>query len=180
MLRKPNDAAFNRACDQAAGRGVKLDPARARTTYFDTPVVSPRKLDALQTMLSQFADHLSLKSNQIVVQRDHAESPLIVRARKFIGDHLGEDLSLGTVARAVNTSVFYFCKLFKKATGLTFTEYVNRRRIEQAKNLLLNRNLRISEIAYEAGFQSLTHFNRVFRKVLGESPTSFRHRLPAC
>jgi YesN/AraC family two-component response regulator len=77
----------------------------------------------------------------------------------------------------VNTSTFYFCKMFKKVTGLHFTDYASRVRIESAKNLLLNPNLRISEIAYEAGFQSLTHFNRVFKKILGQSPTEYRSKL---
>jgi AraC-like DNA-binding protein len=103
---------------------------------------------------------------------------VIRRAKEFIAAHQGEELRLTTVARAVNTSPFYFCKMFKKATGLNFTDYVSRLRIEKAKNLLLNRNLRVSEIAYEVGFQSLTHFNRVFKKVLGVPPTRYRTRLP--
>ena len=67
--------------------------------------------------------------------------------------------------------------MFKKATGLTFTDYLGRVRVEKAKNLLLNPHLRVSEIAYTVGFQSLTHFNRVFRKLTGESPTDFREKL---
>ena len=51
-------------------------------------------------------------------------------------------------------------------------------RIEKSKNLLLNPNLRVSEIAYEVGFQSLTHFNRVFLRIVGRSPTAFRESLP--
>jgi len=82
------------------------------------------------------------------------------------------------VAAAVHTSIFYFCKLFKKVTGTTFTEFVSRTRVEKAKNLLLNPNLRVSEIAYEVGFQSLTHFNRVFKQIMGESPTEYRGHLP--
>jgi AraC-like DNA-binding protein len=49
--------------------------------------------------------------------------------------------------------------------------------VEKARNLLLNPNLRISEIAYEVGFQSLTHFNRVFKKITGQSPTDYRGQL---
>jgi AraC-like DNA-binding protein len=74
-------------------------------------------------------------------------------------------------------STFYFRKMFKKATGLTLTDYLGRVRVEKAKNLLLNPHLRVSEIAYTVGFQSLTHFNRVFRKLTGESPTDFREKL---
>ncbi|MGZ5566768.1 MAG: helix-turn-helix domain-containing protein [Limisphaerales bacterium] len=79
----------------------------------------------------------------------------------------------------MNTSTFHFCKMFKKATGLNFTDYVSRVRVEKAKNLLLNPNLRISEIAYEVGFQSLTHFNRVFKKITGQSPSHYRTQLGA-
>jgi AraC-like DNA-binding protein len=102
---------------------------------------------------------------------------MIARAKDFIRGNQAEDLSLGQVARAVNASTFYFCKMFKKATGLNFTEYLSRVRIEKAKNLLLNPNLRISEIAFEVGFQSLTHFNRVFKKIVGQSPTDYRRQL---
>ena len=116
-------------------------------------------------------------SNQVLVQNENAEPPMITRAKNFIKTNQAEDLSLGQVAKAVNTSTFYFCKMFKKATGLNFTEYLWRVRLEKAKNLLLNPNLRISEIAYEVGFQSLTHFNRVFKKVVGQSPTEYRDKL---
>jgi len=60
---------------------------------------------------------------------------------------------------------------------MTFTDYLGRVRVERAKNLLLNPHLRISEIAYAVGFQSLTHFNRVFQELTGESPTTFRKKL---
>jgi AraC-like DNA-binding protein len=103
--------------------------------------------------------------------------PVIIRAKEYIRQNQAEELSLGMVAKAVNTSTFYFCKLFKKATGLNFTDYVSRVRIEKAKNLLLNPHLRVSEIAYEVGFQSLTHFNRVFKKIIGQSPTVYRSQL---
>jgi len=77
----------------------------------------------------------------------------------------------------VNMSAFYFCKTFKKATGMTFTDYLARVRVEKVKNLLLNPNKRVSEAAYEAGFQSLSQFNRVFRRIGGESPSTYRDRL---
>jgi AraC-like DNA-binding protein len=74
----------------------------------------------------------------------------------------------------MHVSNFYLCKMFKKSTGVTFTQYLSRVRVEKAKNLLLNPHLRVSEIAYDVGFQSLTHFNRVFRQVVGQSPSEYR------
>ncbi len=60
---------------------------------------------------------------------------------------------------------------------MNFAHYVCCIRVEKAKNLLLNPNYRISEVAYEVGFQSLTHFNRVFKSVAGQSPTEYRQQL---
>ena len=178
MRQKPTPAAFHRAVAKARELGVDIDHARAREAFLATPVVSRKKLDSLSVLLSTFADHLSMKSNQIAVLTANVEPPVITKARQFIREHHTEDLSLGQVAAAVHTSIFYFCKLFRKVTGTTFTEFVSRTRIEKAKNLLLNPNLRVSEIAYEVGFQSLTHFNRVFKKIVGESPTEYRGHLP--
>ena len=129
-------------------------------------------------LLSVFADHLSMKGNQIVLQKANAEPPVISKAKQYIEEHYTEELSLGQVAAAVHTSPFYFSKLFKRATGINFTEFVSRLRTEKAKNLLLDPNLRVSEIAYAVGFQSLTHFNRVFKKIVGQSPTKYRAQLP--
>lgn len=178
MKAAPTEAQFEKVAKEFAEHGHDVSPERLHELYFATPVVSNKKLEGAMQMLTIFSEHLAMKSNQITVQNNNMEPPVITRAKKYIEEHQDEELSLGKVAKAVNTSTFYFCKLFKRATGLHFTEYVSRSRIEKAKNLLLNPNLRISEIAYAVGFQSLTHFNRVFKKVMGESPTEYRNRLP--
>ncbi|HEU5397596.1 MAG TPA: helix-turn-helix domain-containing protein [Verrucomicrobiae bacterium] len=177
FLRKPNEAQFKRTAKLLSDWGVKSSDSELRTAYFDTRVLSARQHESVIKLLSIFAEHLSMVINQIVVQEQNAEPPVITRAKQFIVEHQSEEISLREVANAVHTSKFYFCKTFKKATGLNFTDYLSRVRTERAKNLLLNPNLRISEIAYEVGFQSLTHFNRVFKRILGQSPTKYRDRL---
>ncbi len=178
MRQKPTRGQFEKVAKDFAESGHTISADQLESTYFATPVVSSKRLDGATQLLTIFAEHLAMKSNEIAVKNQNSEPPVITRAKRFIEEHQDEELSLGQVAKAVNTSTFYFCKLFKRATGLHFTEYVSRCRIEKAKNLLLNPNLRISEIAFSVGFQSLTHFNRVFKKVLGESPTEYRNRLP--
>jgi AraC-like DNA-binding protein len=176
---KPTPAQFERAADELQKLGVPMERSRLKEVYFQTPVLPQKRLDSVLSLLAIFADHLSMKSNQIAMQQANAEPPVITRAKQFIREHQTEDLSLGQVAKAVNTSTFYFCKLFKKATGLNFTDFLSRTRIEKAKNLLLNPNLRVSEIAFEIWFQSLTHFNRVFKRIVGQSPTEYRSQLAA-
>jgi len=175
--KSPSEAQFGRVAKQAAGWGVEATNGDLRAAYFNTRVLTAKEPEAINNLLTVFAQHLSLVSNQVVIQQTNPEPPMIARAKQFIREHQDEKLSLPQVAKAVNASTFYFCKMFRKVTGINFTDYVCRTRIEKAKNLTLNPNLRISEIAYEVGFQSLTHFNRVFKKITGDSPTEYRSRL---
>jgi AraC-like DNA-binding protein/ligand-binding sensor protein len=175
--KKPTEGQFERAAKQVMKWGVDVDMESLREAYFATRVLTAKHHEAVVKLLTIFAQHLSMLSNQVVVQQENAEPPVIIRAKEYIQEHQTENLRLGHVAKACNTSTFYFCKMFKKVTGINFTDYLSRVRIEKSKNLLLNPNLRVSEIAFEVGFQSLTHFNRVFKKILGQSPTEYRAQL---
>ena len=175
--KQPTPAQFDRVAKLVDEWGVSVEREKLERAYFATRVVPGKQHEAVFKLLAIFAQHLSMLSNQVLVQHENAEPPVIRRAKEFIQEHQAEDISLGQVAKAVNTSTFYFCKMFKKVTGINFTDYLSRVRIEKSKNLLLNPNLRVSEIAFEVGFQSLTHFNRVFKKILGQTPTDYRTQL---
>jgi AraC-like DNA-binding protein len=86
---------------------------------------------------------------------------------------------LDEVSRHVGLSRNHFCRVFKHETGITFTEYLARLRVEKAKELLADVRVRITEAADRAGFNSISQFNRVFRRYAGSSPTEYRRRLPA-
>jgi len=106
--------------------------------------------------------------------RNRAEPVAIWKARKFIEEHSNEELSLTKVAKAVNMNANYLSENFKRVTGINFVEYVARTRFAIAYDLLRNPRLRISEIAFAAGFQSLSQFNRVFKRFSGKSPSEYR------
>jgi AraC-like DNA-binding protein len=106
--------------------------------------------------------------------RSRAEPVAIWKARKYIEEHADEELSLTDVAKVVNMNANYLSENFKQVTGTNFVEYVARTRFANACDLLRNPNLRISEIAFAAGFQSLSQFNRVFKRFSGKSPTQYR------
>jgi AraC-like DNA-binding protein len=148
-----------------------------RKAWEKTPLIPPDRYNAIARLLTFFAEQLSGLSNQLMMEKNNAEPPLVQKAREYIDKHRTEELSLADVAKAAGASVFHFCKVFHKATGLKFTDYVARVRLEDARGRLLNPNLRISEIAYDVGFQSLTQFNRTFKRVFGQSPSEFRARV---
>jgi AraC-like DNA-binding protein/ligand-binding sensor protein len=145
-----------------------------RKAWDNNPLIFSDKYNAIVRLLTFFGEQLSALTNQIVVESQNAEPELVRKARKYIEEHKGEPLSLHAVAKAAGASIFHFCKVFHKSTGLKFTDYVARVRLEGARTQLLNPNRRISEVAYDVGFQSLTQFNRTFKRVFGESPTDFR------
>jgi AraC-like DNA-binding protein len=148
-----------------------------RTAWEKNPLIMPDKYNAIVRLLTFFAAQLSALTNEIVLESQNAEPPLVQKARDYIAQHKTEPLSLSAVAKAAGASVFHFCKVFHKATGLKFTDYVARVRLEEARTQLLNPNRRISEVAYDVGFQSLTQFNRMFKRVFGQSPSEFREHL---
>ena len=149
----------------------------ARIHFDEAPVMSPDRYDAAVEILCSFALQLGESAHRLLFAHATHEPEAVKNAKAYIHTHLSEPMSLETVASAVNVSPFHFCKLFKKATGLTFTDFVNRARVEKAKRMLMRPNARITEVAYDVGFQSLSHFNRSFRRIASESPTEFRGRM---
>ena len=105
---------------------------------------------------------------------NRAQPVEVWKTRKFIEEHSGEELSLRRVAKEVNIHPNYLSERFKQVTGMNFVEYVARTRFQKACKLLRDGSVPISEIAFAAGFQSLSQFNRVFKKFCGKSPTQFR------
>ena len=114
---------------------------------------------------------------QQTTPNNRAEPVEIWKARKFIHEHSDEEVSLTKVAKSVNISANHLSERFKEVTGINFVAYIARIRIEKARDLLQDRQLQVSEIAFAVGFQSLSQFNRVFKKITLKSPTRFRAAL---
>jgi AraC-like DNA-binding protein/ligand-binding sensor protein len=177
LLSPPTKTQFRKIERQLDEWDSEIDRSALEKAYYATRVISKVQYQSVLRLVSIFAQHLASMSNQLLVMDSAAELPSITKARQYIASHSSEEISLKQVAQAVNMSAFYFCKVFKKATGLTYTNYLARVRVEAVKQLLLNPHTRVSEAAFEAGFQSLSQFNRVFHRIAGESPSIYRDRL---
>jgi len=112
-----------------------------------------------------------------------AEQPLVHSVHnktfeivEYINRHYNQKLTIAEIARRFYVSPSYFCKTFRKSTGYTFTEYVNHVRIKEAKALLASGKDKVSAVAEQVGFESLTHFGRVFKEIAGLSPLKYRQQ----
>lgn len=92
----------------------------------------------------------------------------------YINEHLGESLSLTDLANKSLVSTSHFSRIFKQKTGIGLIEYLNTKRIIKAKELLLTTTYTVSQIAEKCGFESVSHFHRIFKKYLKMTPASYR------
>jgi AraC family transcriptional regulator len=100
--------------------------------------------------------------------------PQATRAKEFLAAQCADDLSLIDVARACGLSRGHFTKAFRVATGLTPHQWLQRYRIDKAKDQLLNPALSIADIAISCGFADQSHLTRVFSRLVGDSPAAWR------
>lgn len=174
--RPPTREDFARVRRQLIEWESPVDLHRIEQAYFHTRVIGKKEFRAMVQLLALFAQHLAEFANHSVLLPHEEEPAKVARAKEFIQGHASEPIRMRETAQHVQVSAFYFCKMFKKATGITFTEYLTRVRVERVKHLLLNPAVRVSEAAFGAGFQSIPHFNRVFHQYTGLSPSAYRAR----
>jgi len=171
----PEPETFEQVAKTLKRQGLHPDEIKTlRDTYMHTRVVEPERYQSMVTLLVTFSQQLSRHAEKLAIISDGSEPAAVARARKFIDKTLADPLPLSLVARHAGLSESHFCRVFKETTGLTLTDYVNRRRIEWAKKELLKPEVRVSEIAFQIGYQSLSQFNRSFARFTGNSPTNFR------
>ncbi len=112
----------------------------------------------------------------VVIQNEEPDG-IISKAQEYIQQNFQKDISLEEVAQSAGISPYYFSKLFKEETGVNFTEYLTKLRIETAKQLLSNQKLSIKQVCVDSGYANPNYFSRIFKKWTGITPTEFRDGL---
>jgi AraC-like DNA-binding protein len=129
----------------------------------------------LLRLLAKSNEFELLHKTPFVNKYSYKEQKRIRKIYGFIDEHYQSKISLNEVADLCSLSKAAFCRYFKKATGSTFIEFLNQYRISQAKRLLL-KGKNVSEACYDCGFESMSYFNRSFKKITGENPSVFKKR----
>ncbi len=125
--------------------------------------------------LATTQDYVLLHDKPVENQYNKKDQERIKRLYRFIDEHYQRKIDLREVADMSNLSEAAFCRYFKRMTKLTFIEFLNHYRVNQAKNLLLlDRN--VTETCFDCGFESMSYFNRTFKKLTGENPLTFKKR----
>ncbi|QAY67128.1 response regulator transcription factor [Paenibacillus protaetiae] len=108
------------------------------------------------------------------VQEENSYSPQVQEAIQYLNEHLQKPLTMRDTAEHLHMNASYLSVLFKEQTGLTFSEYLTRKRVQRAKELLSGTRLSIGEVAEQVGYQTAKYFVKVFRSMEGVSPGQYR------
>ena len=115
-----------------------------------------------------------LSSYEKFIPGEECKNIHIREACKYIDEHLDEDLSLEKVASKIYISRCHLCQLFASDFKMNFSTYINVKRVDLAKNLLINEDLSMENIAKKCGFSSCSYFSTTFKKIVGVTPRDYR------
>lgn len=174
LLAKPTAEKLEESAKTLLEWGIKLSPDDLKQLLENGPILSPKQYEAVIKMLEIFARHISEVAAKISISPELNEPDGIKKSRDYIEKHIDEKITLDQAASVANMSASHFCRVFKKATDMNFSEYVARHRVGKAKEMLIESNYTMAHVAYDCGFNSVTDFNRTFKKITGITPTDYR------
>ena len=155
---------------------MTIYPRLVNLASIDDKFLMAHELMYILHELSKFDDAYELASSTFAKVDVSSESRRVLKVKDFINTHINDELRLEQLANLVSMTPTAFSRFFKLRTGKTLSEYIVDIRLGHAARLLLDTNDSVSEICWNCGFNTLSNFNRLFRKRKGCSPTEFREK----
>jgi AraC-like DNA-binding protein len=141
--------------------------------YFDRIVAMLNVFKAMD----EAENYTLLNVEDFSMETSTKESEKINIIFNYVKENYTKSISLEDIAEVASMTVPAFCRYFKKMTRKTFTEFVNEYRIAHAAKLLHEKQMSISEVCYDSGFNNISHFNKLFKAFFGKTPSVYREEL---
>jgi AraC-like DNA-binding protein len=168
----PSATEWQEARKSLVGAGIRSPVLR--TLFQRNRVLAPDQQDDLLNLLELIAARLAHSDERELRTSPGQIQAALGRAMTYIETHLSERLTVAAIARMANLSTRSLMRLFRKEVGATVVAFILRRRIARARQLLQQDGRTCAEIAFECGFGSVQHFNRIFRRFENASPSAWR------
>lgn len=149
--------------------------SRLKNLYVLSPFKQFLEVLHIFSILAASKEYELLHDYPVINKYSQKQKDRLKNIYAFIDENYERKIELKEVASLSNLSKEAFCRYFKGATGRSFTSFLNQYRISQAKRLLMKGH-NISEACYECGYESLSYFNRTFKKITSENPSDFKKR----
>ncbi|MEH2255171.1 AraC family transcriptional regulator [Nostoc sp.] len=159
---------------------AQLDPlicqvgAALKSVLETDSVYSRLSADSAATLLAaHLLQHYSVRKGSIRTHNGGLPNYKLRRALTYIQEHLDQNLSLSVIAAEVSMSQYHFSRLFKQSMGISVHQYVIQCRVECAKQLLLQHELSVTDVAFRVGFANPSHLSHHFKRIVGVTPKTF-------
>lgn len=152
--------------------GDKIESLKDQNQYY-------RLLGLLEilALLDQAENYTVLNAEGFILETELHDNNRVNIIFNFVKEEFKRSISLEEIAGMVSMTVPAFCRYFKKITGKTFTRFVNEYRLAHAAKLLHEKQVSITEVCFDSGFNNFSHFNKQFKKFTGKSPSTYRNEL---
>ena len=172
LKKKPTKKSFRDFLEKV--KPLNLDEDKLREYYYNTIVMDEQQIEALVDLISLIGNYILESENKLFFLESVNEKKTTLAARQYIEQNYKKKLTVSDIADSVFLSESRLSHMFKKEVGISPINYLNRFRVDKAKELLKNSTLSVTDIAYNVGFQSLPHFNRIFKDIAKISPGLYR------
>lgn len=172
LHKKPDDPVIS---DSSSGRTVELFK---KIIGFLNCSEEPHALRSTGYLYLLLSEIIGLSSQTADFSQNISNKEIIQKSIAFISMNYYNDINVDMICKSINYSRSYFSRLFKKSIGYSVPEYINMVRIHKAKELLLQSNLNINEVAKSVGFNDPFYFSRTFKKLTGVAPVRYKSENP--
>lgn len=168
---------FKKSKHGVAFNGAIKDEVGKKMFQFEklNPFEQYLKLIEILQILAEANDFELLHETPFTKKQSEREQGRIRKIYAFVDKNYSRKIELNEIAVLSNMTKEAFCRYFKKATNYTFIEFLNRYRVSHSKRYLMS-GKSVSEACYCSGFESLSYFNRIFKKITNENPSEFRKK----
>ena len=168
--------AADRAWLRTRSRELGIDPNELLSAYEELPRITQDKLAQIGRLLFLALSYLAESESRAALDRALAidRHASVREAIRYVESHFREPIGVKEIARHVHLTPAYLSRLFRKAMGMTFVEYLASRRIAEAKELLRTTSMSMSHIAFEVGYSHQSYFGRKFKQLAGQPPLLYR------
>ncbi|OPH56416.1 AraC family transcriptional regulator [Paenibacillus ferrarius] len=141
-----------------------------------------QKQKGYEIAVSMHIKHLLLTllrndEQELLLAHEYVDADVFRPVSAYIEEHLAEKINMAEVSRIVGMSYAYFSKYFKKKVGISFTDFVNRKRIAKAERMLAIGNKNVTDIAVEVGIENMAHFYELFKRFSGCTPRQYKQKM---
>lgn len=143
---------------------------------YDQMLPELEKCSTKQEICTTLINHITEYIKNNVNNGSEDIHPAVRVAMRYVQENYQKNITLFSISDVVNLTSVYFCILFKRETGVTFIDYLNKFRVDTAKKMLKDTRFNINEIAEKCGYQDSRYFSRTFKKIIGITPSEYRSR----